>query len=507
MTEHESHWTRRRFLSVVPLGSAAALAVGPGRRAAAVFVDDRAELDLDHGNAAIDVVIPWVIPVIEETITRGAATMILRVTTLLSQAWFDAIAPFHPTAVGISSRLGRLDHLASTRLRNAAVIAASVPALDSLFPDHRVTWLHMERRGLASADVRDRVAIELGRRAGQAVVADRSRDGTNQLGDADGRSSHLRPYEDTTSYSPVNPPQELRDPSRWQPLTSIAAQGSFRSQTFVTPQLARTRPYSFDHPDEFDVPAPANSSWQANPDGYRMQASDVLNVSRRLSDRQKLAAELFDDKIEALGVTALHVARRHRFDVQQFVEYDFLVNAAAFDASIAVWHHKRRFDAVRPTTAIRFLHAGEMVDAWAGPGRGAAEQPGEFWESYLPTADHPEYPSASTAMCHAHAVASRTWLGSDALEWSVRRRAGESRIEPGIVPARELELWFDTWTDFAETCGTSRVWGGVHFPDAVVAGENVGSAVAERAVELVRDHLAGRARRPVSAEHGSTALR
>lgn len=110
-------------------------------------------------------------------------------------------------------------------------------------------------------------------------------------------------------------------------------------------------------------------------------------------------------------------------------------------------------------------------------------------------------------MCHAHAAASREWLASDELAWSVRREAGESRIEPGIVPARNLELRFDTWTEFAETCGTSRVWGGVHFNDAVVAGASIGSSVAQRAVEFVRDHLEGRAWRPVSVDQdGDTSV-
>lgn len=498
MSHDRSSWSRRRFLGLLPLGSAAALVADPVGRAGALRVSDRLEFDLDDGNAATELVIPWVVPVIEATMTRGAATMILRVTTLLSQAWFDAIAPFHGTAVGVSSRLGRLDHLASSRARNVALVTASVPVLDGLFPEHGVTWLHMERRGLAATDGRDRIAIDVGRRAGEAVAVDRARDGMNQLGDADGRRCHQRPYADTTGYAPANPPQELRDPSRWQPLTTTAAQGAYRSQTFVTPQLGVTRPYSYDHPDEFDVPAPTRSSWQSDPSGYRDQAAEVLDVSQRLTDRQKLSAELFDDKIEALGTTALHVAQRHRFDVQRFVEYDFLANVAAFDATIAVWHNKRRFDAVRPATAIRFLHAGDIIDAWAGPGLGTSEQLGDHWESYLPTADHPEYPSASTAMCHAHAVASQRWFESDALEWSVRRKVGESKIEPGVVPARDLELRFDTWTEFAETCGESRVWGGVHFADAVTAGAAIGSAVAERAVDLVRGHLGGRARRPVS---------
>ena len=39
----------------------------------------------------------------------GDATLVLRLTTLITNAWFDATAPYHPTAVGVYTRLGRQD--------------------------------------------------------------------------------------------------------------------------------------------------------------------------------------------------------------------------------------------------------------------------------------------------------------------------------------------------------------------------------------------------------------
>jgi hypothetical protein len=46
---------------------------------------------------------------------------------------------------------------------------------------------------------------------------------------------------------------------------------------------------------------------------------------------------------------------------------------------------------------------------------------------------------------------------------AVDRAAGSSRIEPGITPAEDLTLHWDTWTDVERECGSSRLWGGVHF--------------------------------------------
>ena len=46
----------------------------------------------------------------------------------------------------------------------------------------------------------------------------------NQLGDEGGRQYNRRPYEDYTGYKPVNTAYKLSDPSRWQPLLTLARQ-------------------------------------------------------------------------------------------------------------------------------------------------------------------------------------------------------------------------------------------------------------------------------------------
>ena len=176
-----------------------------------------------------------------------------------------------------------------------------------------------------------------------------------------------------------------------------------------------------------------------------------------------MTAELYDNKIFGLGFSALFATQSHALDVAGFVEYDFLTNLAAFDAAIAVWHHKRIFDAVRPATAIKFLYGDAPVTASGGPGSGTVtDLPGRHWQSYLPTADHPEYPSGSTALCHAHAEVSRHYFGSDDLDWTVPTSAGASIIEPGVTPAADLDLHFDTWSDLATravqaTCGAVSI--------------------------------------------------
>ena len=92
----------------------------------------------------------------------------------------------------------------------------------------------------------------------------------------------------------------------------------------------------------------------------------------------------------------------------------------------------------------------------------------------------------------AHAQASRRYLGSDALGWSVSIPAGSSVIEPGVTPATDIVLGpWQTFTEFEEECGLSRLWGGVHFRAAIEEGHNACRQVGDKAFDFLQRKLAG----------------
>jgi hypothetical protein len=460
--------------------------------------------DFHNGKAPDEVVIPRALPAIYTSVSPGGndATLVLRVTTLIANAWFDAIAPYHPTAVGVYSRLGRrpATEALTNQYKNIAIIHASYRVLNSLLPQHAAQWREMLTSvGLDpdDAQVNSVTPVGIGNAAGAAVVAARERDGMNQLGDEGGRTYDPQPYADYTGYAPVNTPDRLKDPSRWQPLVVSSGTGVFRVQQFATPQLRLTRPYSLVNPNSFHSPVPKAS----NPRGplgiqaYRVQADEVLAASANLTDYQKMAAELFDDKLVSLGFSALFMGHSRGLALDELVHYDFLTNMAAFDAAIVLWKEKTRHDAVRPVSAIRHLYGNRPVTAWGGPGKGTVtDLPASQWRSYLGTADHPEYPSGSTGLCVAHAQASRRYFGSNDLGWSVSVAAGSSRVEPGITPRTDMVLGpWGTWDDFEEECGLSRHWGGVHFLPAIAAARDLVRNVGDIAYEFLQAHLSGAA--------------
>lgn len=111
--------------------------------------------------------------------------------------------------------------------------------------------------------------------------------------------------------------------------------------------------------------------------------------------------------------------------------------------------------------------------------------------TFLQVAPHPEYPSASTSFCMAYAETARRFFSTDTLAWETPYAAGSSKTEPGVTPVSDTILSYPTWTDFARDCGDSRVWAGVHFPDAVPAGQKIASEVSEHAWEFFQKHLNG----------------
>ena len=79
----------------------------------------------------------------------------------------------------------------------------------------------------------------------------------------------------------------------------------------------------------------------------------------------------------------------------------------------------------------------------------------------------------------------KVFLGNDDLSWDVEFEAGESRIEPGALPPRNVSYRLNTFSDFAYQCGESRMWAGVHFQDAIDSIKPIATQMGKMAAELV----------------------
>jgi hypothetical protein len=492
---------RRGFLKLTGFGAATLVAASVGNPSA--IADVAAEevpppFNMETGIAPVEIIVPTVVPIIFGLVspTAGDATIVLRFTSMITAAWFDAIAPYHPTATGIYSTIARQPATESTNAnKNVATLYASFRVLSSLLPEAGASWRAMlESVGLDPevAQQNDSNPTGIGNLAGMEVVSARLSDGMNQSGDEGGGLYNRFPYADYTGYEPENSAYHLKKRGRWQPDILTAGAGLFQVQQHVTPQMALTDTYTGLNLNNLKAPTPKKS--QAGMAAYKKQVDEVLAASAAMTDEQKMMAEFFDNKLRSLGFSALFIFQTRGFGFDEFVQYDCLVNLAAFDTAVLIWKEKLRYDAVRPFSAIKHVYDDSTVTAWGGPGKGTVSNlSAGNWRSYIQSADHSEYPSGSSAFCAAHAEASRYYLGSDDFGWSVPIDAGSSRIETGITPANDIVLHWDTWTDFETDCGMSRFWSGVHFKDSITEGAPLGRAVGHAAYQFLQARIDGTA--------------
>ncbi|TDC81883.1 hypothetical protein E1285_31760 [Actinomadura sp. 7K507] len=429
------------------------------------------------------------------------ASVIIWIADIMTTSWFDALAPYHPTAVGVHSRIPRrpAGESKTNRNKNIAAIHATHKVVKATNPERlQSVEAVMKVIGLDPADLSEDPAtpVGIGNIAGRSAVEARHRDGMNFLGD-EGRKYNGNPYDDYTGYEPVNSAYELREPARWQPAIHThqrrvgggpGDKGIFVIQRFATPQLERVKAHTYSDPRKFRMPRPDHLRGRA----YKRSVDEVLEASAALTDEQKMKAEFFDNKFLGIGQAAMAAGKAHDLDLDNWVHLHFTSSMAQFDDLIACWHYKRKYDTVRPFSAVRHVYRGRRVTAWGGVGKGTVDDiPADEWTSFIPVGDHPEYPSGSTTLCGAEAQAARRFLGDDVLEWTHPVPKGSSQTEPGLVPAKDIQLHYRTWTEFTRDCAMSRVWAGVHFRQTVERSLEFGAQFGDLAYERAQQYIKG----------------
>jgi hypothetical protein len=362
--------------------------------------------------------------------------------------------------------------------KRIAVSYAAYRALVDLFPSQKGGLFDplLLDLGLDPGDASmDRTTpVGIGNLAAASVIAFRHSDGSNQRGDVNGGP----PYSDYTGYQPVNTPGHLADPARWQPLATPTG-----AQTFLAPHWRHVTPFALESASQFlpRRPAPFPSL------RYVLQAKAIVGLSAGLTDRQKMIAEYWADGPSTetppghWNLLAHFVSRRDRHSLDDDVKLYFILGNALLDASVAVWDCKVHYDYVRPVSAIRFLFAGRMIEAWAGPGLGTQLIPGESFRSYIATPPFAEYTSGHSAFSAAAAEVLRLFTGHPSFGASVTLTAGSSVIEPGLTPKEDVTLRWRTFDEAADEAGLSRRLGGIHFRQGDLESRTMGKRIGRLA--------------------------
>jgi len=130
-----------------------------------------------------------------------------------------------------------------------------------------------------------------------------------------------------------------------------------------------------------------------------------------------------------------------------------LLNISLADAAITCWDAKYAYNLWRPITAIR------EADSDSNPG--TVQDP--TWEPLIVTPPFPEYTSGHATFSRAAACTLANVFGSDAIAFQAR-----SEDLPGVVRS------YKSFSAAADESGVSRIYGGIHWHSANIAGQTLG---------------------------------
>ncbi len=422
----------------------------------------------------------------EVDLNGARPTIIARTLAIWATAMYDAWAAYDDKAVG--TRLGgKLRRPAAERTldnKKKAISYASYQALKFVYPES-TEWLGEQMRGLGydpnivSDDPTKPEGV--GNLAAQAVIDYRRHDGANQFGDEPGGNG--KPYADYTYYQPVNPPDKILDPDRWQPITFTRPDGTKFTPNFLTPHWYRVKPLVMETSSQFRPEPPPKTT--TDDETLRKETAQVLAYNQNLTKEQKAIVEFMRDGPRSTGQSghwlrfAQDVSRRDHHDLDQDVKLYFAIANVANDAFISCWETKRFYDSSRPWTLVRHYYKGQKIKGWAGPKGGVVEMAAEDWHPYSPyvfiTPPFPGYTSGHATVSGACAKTLELFTGSDKYGFAEQRKHCElTELDGGEVMTLDLP----TFSATAEMAALSRAMGGYHIPIDNNVGLRVGRELA-----------------------------
>jgi hypothetical protein len=425
-----------------------------------------------------------------------------RMFAIWATSMYDAWAAYDDKAVGsrLGGKLRRPENERTLENKKKAISYASYRSLMFIYPEGKA-YLDEQMRKFGYDPADDSMdpakPAGVGNLAAQAVIDYRRHDGANQFGDEVGGDG--TPYGDYTYYKPVNPPDKIIDPDRWQPITFTLKDGRKVTPNFLTPHWYRVKPFAIDSSVQFRPGPPPRTT--TDNDALRKEADQVLSYNANLTNQQKAIVEFMRDGPRSTGQSghwlrfAQDVSRRDHQDLDKDVKLYFVVANVAFDSFISCWETKRYYDSSRPWTLIHYFHKGEKLKGWAGPAGGVKEMDAEQWCPYSPesfiTPPFPGYTSGHATVSGAAAKTIALFTGSDVYGFAERRKHCELTEN---TAGEYVMLDLPTWSSTAELAALSRALGGYHIPYDNNMGLKVGRQIAEWSWPKYQEYFNGTAK-------------
>jgi len=149
------------------------------------------------------------------------------------------------------------------------------------------------------------------------------------------------------------------------------------------------------------------------------------------------------------------VSKQKKYNLIQSAEGMVRVAGTVFDAFITCWHIKYETEYIRPIDAVR-----QLIDS--------------TWESPIQTPAFPEYPSGHTVVSSSAATILTHLFGE------------VSFIDDSEEPFGLGKRSFKNFREAANQACISRLYGGIHFVDAIENGKPIGNAIGQYHIDHIK---------------------
>ena len=282
---------------------------------------------------------------------------------------------------------------------------------------------------------------------GEAVLTYASQDGFLQL-------NNLKRYT------------PKRGPAYWQPTkpTYMAP---------IEPHWNTLKTFFLDRPDQFLTQVPATFDLDPASPFYAMTLEVKNVVDENHKEKNEIAAfwdcnpyaisqighlEFGLKKISPgghwMGIAGI-ACKKARFSLQKTIYTHTLLALTLHDSFVACWDEKYRSDRIRPETVIN-----RYID--------------KTWTPLLQTPPFPEYVSGHSVVSTSSALILTQIFGDNF------RFKDTTENEFGLKPRT-----FKSFNQAAEEASISRIYGGIHFMDAVTEGQWLGRQVGQFVLQAI----------------------
>ena len=253
---------------------------------------------------------------------------------------------------------------------------------------------------------------------------------------------------------------------------------------------------------------------------YYNEMEDVFTITNNLTNEQKMLAEFWAGGPYTITPPGMFVyftdiiIRSNEIDLINEIKYYTVVCSGLFQSSLCAWRLKRMNLQARPIQKLRQSKYNVAInEAWN------TQTLGQYWlpyqETNFVTPPFPDFVSGHSTFGSSFARLIEYLQGSDqillknpvinnditALVSPVLNEKSRinfavnnvfifpktSQVQVGTIPTCSVALLWSTWSEVSQSCGMSRLYGGIHVQSSNKAGDYLGRLVGDNIWDLLKN--------------------